>query len=129
MTGREAVGCSQPGLQKRLLSAVKRSGAVSPATRARERSNPVRMPRIPAGMTTRTIVTHWGAPSASDASRRESGTRRRNSSVVRSATGIIRSPSATPPARVEKWPSGTTRSPYTVMPITIEGMPFRTSAA
>src|SRR6266516_4544054 len=62
MTGSDAVGWSQPGLQKRLLSAVKRSGAVSPATRARERSSPVRMPRIPAGMTTRTIVTHWGAP-------------------------------------------------------------------
>ena len=69
------------------------------------------MPRMPAGMTTRTTVTHCGAPSASDASRSVSGTRRRNSSVVRSATGIISSPRAIPPASVEKWPNGTTRSP------------------
>ena len=45
MTGSDAVGWSQPGLQKRLLSAVKRSGAVSPATRASERRTPVVMPR------------------------------------------------------------------------------------
>src|SRR5439155_135707 len=51
-----------------------------------------------------------GAPSASAASRSESGTRRRNSSVERRATGTIITPSATPPARVEKWPMGMTTS-------------------
>src|SRR2546428_431178 len=73
MTGSDAVGWSQPGLQKRLLSAVKRSGAVSPATRASERRSPVVMPREAAGMTTRTIVTQRGAPSASADGRRERG--------------------------------------------------------
>jgi len=57
MTGSDAVGCDQPGLQKRLLSAVKRRGAVSPATRARESRRPVAIPRAAAGMTTRTIMT------------------------------------------------------------------------
>ena len=111
MTGSDAVGCNHPSLQYRLLKAVKRSGAVSPATRASESRMPATMPRTPAGITTRTIVTHSGAPSASEASRSESGTRRRNSSVARSVTGIMMRPSATPPASVEKWPVGTTTRP------------------
>ncbi len=41
----EAMGWSQPGLQKRLPKAVKSRGAVSPATRARASMMPVMMPR------------------------------------------------------------------------------------
>ena len=69
------------------------------------------MPRSPAGITTRTMVAHCGAPSASEASRSESGTIRRNSSVARSVTGIMMRPRATPPASVEKCPVGSTTRP------------------
>src|SRR5579875_3876406 len=45
MTGSEAVGWRTPGLQYRLLNAVKSSGAVSPATRASASRMPAAMPR------------------------------------------------------------------------------------
>ena len=49
-----------------------------------------------------TIVFHLLAPSAMRAFAQRTGTARRNSSVLRSEIGIIMTPSATPPARVEK---------------------------
>src|SRR2546422_1490030 len=48
ITGSDAVGCLQPGLQNRLLNAVKSRGAVSPATRARASRIAVNMPRYAA---------------------------------------------------------------------------------
>src|ERR1700730_19281621 len=56
ITGSEAVGCFQPGLQKRLPKAVKSSGAVSPATRANASSTAVSVPRYAAGTITVAIV-------------------------------------------------------------------------
>ncbi len=84
-----------------LPSAVNRSGAVSPATRARPSIAAVTIPRLAAGSTTRTIVAVREAPSASDASRSDRGTASRNSSALRVMIGIIITPSATPPASVE----------------------------
>src|SRR5712692_3899372 len=102
MTGREAVGCCQPGLQKRLPKAVKRSGAVSPATRAKAKRTAVRIPRYAAGTMTVAMVFHLLAPRAIAPSRNALGTERRNSSVLRRVMGIIIRPRANPPARVEK---------------------------
>src|SRR5258707_5288919 len=45
ISGSEAVGWLQPGLQNRFPKAVNSSGAVSPATRANASSTAVRMPR------------------------------------------------------------------------------------
>src|ERR1700722_10473489 len=58
ITGSDAVGCPNPGLQNRLPNAVKRRGAVSPATRASASNMPVSMPALAAGSTTVTIVFH-----------------------------------------------------------------------
>src|SRR6266576_6358443 len=101
MTGKEAVGWFQPGLQKLLPRAVKRSGAVSPATRAKASRMAVRMPRYAAGTMTVAIVFHLLAPRAMAASRKGFGTARRNSSVLRRVMGIIIRPRAKPPASVE----------------------------
>ena len=59
-------------------------------------------PEIAAGITTVAIVRDLVAPKAIAPSRSVTGTERRNSSVERSAVGIIITPSATPPASVEK---------------------------
>src|SRR4051812_38671764 len=64
ISGRDAVGWFQPGLQKRLPNAVKSSGAVSPATRAKASNTAVRMPRYAAGTITVAIVFHLLAPRA-----------------------------------------------------------------
>src|ERR1700676_3118607 len=98
ITGSDAVGWLQPGLQKRLPNAVNKRGAVSPATRANASKTAVRIPRYAAGTTTDAIVFHLLAPRAMAPSRSERGTARRNSSVLRSVIGIIISPSANPPA-------------------------------
>src|SRR6516165_2937472 len=101
MEGRVAVGCLQPGLQNWLPSAVNKSGAVSPATRAKFNIIPEISPRIAAGTTTVAIVRDLVAPSAIAPSLKDTGTDFRNSSVERRAIGIIMTPSATPPASVE----------------------------
>src|SRR5215472_9657280 len=102
MEGRVAVGCLQPGLQNWFPSAVNKSGAVSPATRAKFNIIPEISPRMAAGTTTVAMVRDLVAPSAIAPSLKDTGTERRNSSVDRSAIGIIITLSATPPARVEK---------------------------
>ncbi len=94
-----------------LLSAVKSSGAVSPAARATASRHAVTMPPSAVRRTTRTLVFQAGTPSASDASRSEPGTRRTISSVARARVGIMRIASATAPASAEKWPIGMTISP------------------
>src|SRR5713226_6683347 len=111
MTGKEAVGWFKPGLQKRLPKAVKRSGAVSPATRAKASRTAVRIPRYAAGTITVAMVFDLLAPRAMAASRRAFGTARRNSSVLRRVMGIIIRPRANPPARVEKRLKGRTTRP------------------
>src|SRR5215472_17830045 len=101
ITGNDAVGWFQPGLQKRLPKAVKSKGAVSPATRARAKRMAVIMPRYAAGTTTLAMVRHLLAPRAMEPSRRARGTECRNSSVLRKVIGIIIKPRANAPARVE----------------------------
>ena len=61
--------------------AVMSSGAVSPMTREIESMMPVVMPAMDVGSTTFTIVSHFGTPSAYDASRSSFGTSRSISSV------------------------------------------------
>jgi hypothetical protein len=89
---------------------VKSSGAVSPETRATASMAPVAIPEAAAGSTTPVVTRHCGAPSASAPSRKEAGTRRSISSVVRVTMGIMISPSATPPARAENCLIGITIS-------------------
>src|SRR3954453_23167145 len=125
----DAIGCVRLVDQKRLLNAVKRSGAVSPATRASATRMPVRMPGSAAGTMTLKTARPRVAPRASAPSRRPPGTRRSNSSVVRTTIGIISSPSATPPAMALKRFTGSTTMPYAKMPTTIDGTPLSTSAA
>src|SRR6202046_141224 len=127
ITGSEAVGCPNPGLQNRLPKAVKSSGAVSPATRASASNIPVSMPPLAAGSTTVTIVFHLLAPRAIAPSRRLPGTALRNSSVLRTVIGITIIPNATPPANAEKCFTGNTTSEYAKIPITMEGTPFSRS--
>ena len=102
MTGRfETPPTRLPLNQKLLFSAVKRSGAVSPAMRAVARMIPVTMPARAARQETSVITLEVGAPSAAAASRRLDGTRRSMSSVVRTMTGIAMIASAMPPAQPE----------------------------
>src|SRR5207244_11962671 len=88
VSGREAVGWFQPGLQNRLPNAVNRRGAVSPATLARASSMPVMIPGSAAGITTVATALHLVAPNARAPSRNAFGTARKNSSVLRHAIGI-----------------------------------------
>ena len=74
------------------------------------------------------VVRQRGTPSASEASRSEPGTSARISIVARATSGSIRHASASAPAKA-LWPWLTTRRPKTKMPITIAGMPLRTSSA
>ena len=69
---------------------------------------PVTIPRTAAGITTVATVLHLLVPKAKAPSRNMSGTARRDSSVVRTAMGIIITPSAIPPAKVEKCFMGST---------------------
>jgi hypothetical protein len=98
VTVSDAIGWVSVVLKKRLLNEVKSSGAVSPAMRASASTTPVRMPGSAAGSTTLKVACARVAPSASDPSRIEPGTRSSSSSVVRAMIGIIMMPSARPPA-------------------------------
>ncbi len=66
------------------------SGATSPVPRAMARMRPVRMPGAAAGRTTRRIVCHLVAPSASEACRMPAGTAASASSVATTTTGTVR---------------------------------------
>ena len=112
----------------RLPSAVKSSGAVSPAIRATPTRQPVTMPASAVRATIRSDVRQRGYPSASAASRSECGTRRTISSVVRAIIGTMSTASATLPASAEKWPIGLTSQVHAKIPTTIDGVPFSTSA-
>ena len=94
--------------QYRLLRAVKRSGAVSPATRASATRTPVTMPGSAAGRITLQTARPRVAPRARAPSRRLGGTSASSSSVVRTTIGIIITPSAKPPASAEKRLKGST---------------------
>src|SRR5919108_807993 len=107
---------------------VKRSGAVSPATRATASVVPVRMPPIVCGRTTPRVVRQRLTPSPSEASRVACGTRASTSWVARAINGIIRIARAKEPASA-LWPWSSTISAKTKMPTTIAGTPFRTSSA
>src|SRR4051794_33320767 len=79
------------------IAEVKSSGAVSPAARAIDSRTPVTRPGNAVGSTTRVTTRHRGAPSASAASRSESGTSISTTSDDRMTTGSISSQSATDP--------------------------------
>ena len=85
-----------------LFRAVKRSGAVSPLTRAIASNTPVITPLFAARKTTLRDTFHFGAPSAKAASRSVVGTSFNIFSVVRTTTGIAIKESATVPAHPEK---------------------------
>ena len=78
-------------------AAVNSSGAVSPAARATASSEPVTRPGSAVGSTMRKTTRQRGAPSASAASRRLSGTRLSTTSAVRVTTGSMSSARATDP--------------------------------
>jgi hypothetical protein len=80
----------------------KKSGAVSPATRARFSIMPEVRPEMAAGITTEDGFGFGSAQRHGAFANRFTGTARRNSSVVRTAMGIIMMPSAVPPASAEK---------------------------
>ena len=107
---------------------VKRSGAVSPATRATASVVPVTIPPIVCGSTTPSVVRQRLTPRASEPSRVDCGTSASTSCVARAISGIIRIESANEPASA-LWPWWSTISAKTKMPTTIAGTPFRTSSA
>ncbi len=125
----DEIGCHRLVEKKRLLSAVKRSGAVSPAMRASASTMPVMMPGSAAGSTTLNTARARVAPSASAPSRIVPGTSSSSSSVVRAMIGIIITPSAMAPAIALNCLNGSTAMPYTNTPMTIDGTPFSVSAA
>ena len=87
------------------IVAVKSSGAVSPAARATASSDAGDDARAaPSGSTTRATTRQRGAPSASAASRSESGTSSSTTSAERVTTGSISSASATEPFQPAKLP-------------------------
>ena len=88
--------------QNWLLSAVKRSGAVSPLMRASASNTPVTTPERAARSVTSVATRQRGAPSANAASRRLPGTSRNMFSVVRIITGTAISDKASEPAHPEK---------------------------
>ena len=90
---------------------------------------PVTMPGAAAGRTTVSVARPRVAPSARAASRSETGTSLSSSSVVRVMIGSIITPSASPPAAALNCLTGSTATPYTNTPTTIEGTPLSVSAA
>src|ERR1043165_4441234 len=125
----EAIGWVMLVDQYVLLSAVNSSGAVSPATRARATRMPVRMPGSAAGRMTEKTARLRVAPRASAPSRNPDGTRRSNSSVVRTTIGSIGRRRGEPSEIALKCLTGRTARAYAKMPLTIDGTPFSTSAA
>ena len=83
----------------------------------------------PVRRTIERIVRQAGTPRARAASRRSLGTSRIISSVVRMITGTISRARATLPAKALYCLNGRTRNVNTKIPIRIDGMPTRTSAA
>src|SRR5204862_1314155 len=92
------MGAARLLLQNWLLSAVNKSGAVSPLIRATASSTPVTSPARAARYATRMIMYERGRPSAVTASRSGPGTRSSMSSVVRTTTGTTITASAKAPA-------------------------------
>src|SRR5581483_536910 len=85
-----------------LPNAVNRSGAVSPAARATDRSAPVITPAVAAGTISWSDTRQRGSPSARPDSRRPGGMRRTALSVVRITIGSISTASAIAPENAEK---------------------------
>ena len=69
------------------------------------------MPARAVGSTTCSTTFHSGIPSASAASRKEAGTRRTSSSLVRTTIGSMITARATAPASAENRRMGSTTSP------------------
>ncbi len=78
VTGRFAIGSPMFRVKNWFDSAVKSSGAVSPAMRASASRTPVTTPARAAFSVTRRIMTHFGAPSAKVASRSAFGNQRQH---------------------------------------------------
>src|SRR4030042_5616086 len=108
MRGRLLIGFKTLEFIKGLPKAVKRRGAVSPATLAMLKRIPVTMPLTPAGRITFKIVLGYETPKARDASLRLPGISFRVCSVVVIMTGSIIRPRATPPESAENDPIETT---------------------
>ncbi len=89
---------------------------------------PVVMPPMAVGITTRTMVSHFGMPRARLASRSSFGTSLSISSVERTTVGIIRMVRARLPAKPVYGMSRTRiHTVRTKRPATIEGTPIITS--
>ena len=109
-------------------TAVNMIGAVSPAARPMERIAPVMMPGMAGGMTTREMVCHWVAPRARLPSRRDDGTLRSASSVVRITVGrTIRARVICPAIRLTPRFRYKTRNEKPKRPNTMDGVPFKRS--
>src|SRR5690606_21621639 len=102
VTGRLAMGVLRLLDQNWLLSAVNRSGAVSPEIRATASSMPVTIPESAAREATERMTIQRDAPKAVPALRNRFGTRLSMFSVVRTTTGTTSMASAAAPARAEK---------------------------
>jgi len=111
------MGSLRLALQNELPSAVKMSGAVSPATRAKASMHPVMIPGEAVLTVMERTDRQFDTPRASAASRTAWGTMSNISSVVRQTVGIIMMPRATPPESAEKWFCGTTMSEYAARPM------------
>lgn len=127
VTGRFAIGWLMSAEKNWFDSAVKSSGAVSPAMRATASSTPVTIPPTDARSVIFRIIRHFGVPSANAASRSAFGTSFSMFSVVRITIGICSSASAITPAQPLKWPDFATTSAYTNSPTTIDGADSRMS--
>ena len=97
-----AMGSFNLKLQNWLPKAVKSSGAVSPATRAKASMQPVMIPGEAVRRLIDMTVLHFGTPRPRAASRIAWGTVASISSVVRVMVGTIMMARAMPPARAEK---------------------------
>ncbi len=112
---------------KSLPKAVNRKGAVSQAIIEILSRMPVDIPLTPAGSITFRIVLKYGTPKAKDASFNEYGISFNVSSVVLIIVGNIIILKAIPPDKADGVFIGTTTHKYAIIPITIDGRPWRTS--
>src|SRR6056300_1081363 len=110
--------------------AANNSGAVSPMILAIAMITPVAMPARAVGMTTFTMVSHFGTPSAYEASRSSFGTILSISSVALTTTGVISTAREIAPAKpliALAGPRMIRKREKAKSPATIDGMPVITS--
>ena len=110
--------------------AVNTSAIVSPTTRPRPKITPEIMPGIAEGRIMTKMVRSLPAPRAYEPSRKESGTARSASSVVRMMSGMIMSVIVRMPLSSEyPQPNSPTKKIIPKIPNTTDGMPESVSAA